>query len=142
MKWMGKLLMMALMCVCVALAVPMTNAEAYVIEEVDGVSCYHGDLNYPLWETGSKLGSVFDISSAFIEDENDSYAYIKVNEYMVHYETDYLSLDGAREIRYNKRLGQFAFQGADGWFDPFARYPYQRILLNHALYLIRAKFGM
>lgn len=142
MKRSSKLFLMALACVGAALAVQPAAAEAQVVENVDGVSCFHGYFNYPVWQTGTRLGAAFDVSSAFIAAEDDVYEYIKVNDLIVHYDADLLTLDDVRLIRYNKRTGQFAFQDPDGgWVSPYRTFGYTSDL-NNALYLLRAKFGI
>lgn len=47
-----------------------------VFEEKDGITYYHGDLNYPVWSMGNRVGAVADLSSAYIVEENEKWRLI------------------------------------------------------------------
>ena len=51
-------------------------AEDKVFEEIDGIACYHGDPNYPVWSMGNRVGAVADLSSAYIVEESEKWRLI------------------------------------------------------------------
>ena len=53
-----------------------TFAEEQLFTEMDGVTYYHGDPNYPVWSMGNRVGAVADLSSAYIVEENEKWRLI------------------------------------------------------------------
>ena len=55
------------------------QAEAAGLEEnEDGLSCWNGDENFPLWSTGNKFGSFLDVGSAVLQSLDDDNLQIAV----------------------------------------------------------------
>ena len=57
-------------------ATPAERSEEQIFEEKDGILYSHGDLNYPAWSMGNRVGAVADLSSAYISDANEKWRLI------------------------------------------------------------------
>ncbi len=54
-----------------------STTEAADLERVNGLLCWNGDVNYPIWTTGNAFGNALEVSSAEILYE-DQYALVIV----------------------------------------------------------------
>ena len=92
--------------ICTILTLPGASAEASSIETVDGGECLDGDLNYPVWDSGNCVASVFDISSSYIVAQNANYYYINVGGLSISRSTgEIYSNDEPVRLRYSKNDG-------------------------------------
>ena len=138
------LLFVALVCFCACAAIPMQSvfADAQTVAKVDGVWCYHGDLNYPMWETGNQFGSALDVSSAYIKRETDQYFYIETLDYFVSYSDDTITQQDTNLY--------FRFDKVTGVPEIYSRYhhnfrpviPAGRGMFMKALDLVRIRLGV
>ena len=122
------ILVMALFMLPVAF---LHTAKAEIYENadtkwIDGGLFYKGDMNYPIWDTGTKRGKFLDVSSAYIKADYDNYYIIEVLSYEVDYgyapDSEYLlqyRVDKANSLRSHYRTsGNWRPVGEDkmGWY--------------------------
>lgn len=105
---------------------------------VNGVPCWNGDLNYPYIEQGSHAGTVVDVSSSYISENNDEYVEVKMTGYAGKYDLDYLMDQRITILRYYKKSHQYLLGRDDGSFYK----PFVTSVVNNAFYLIRNHLGI
>ena len=87
-------------------------AEGAVMERAEGLLCWNGDPNYPIWSAGNAFCNALDVSSADIVSEDENILLIAV-------------LDDTIRMKDNSMTGQaviyFEESKADGtmyyWYD-------------------------
>lgn len=91
------------------LIVPKTEAA---VEEVDGVWCVNGDLNLPVWDSGSGGASFFDVSSSYVYTDSNTYLIIKVNEgWYSRNGTIKMNRDNPQVLTQNKKTNELFYGG-------------------------------
>ena len=84
----------------------------------DGISYWDGDMNYPIWDSGSHGGSCIDLSSAVLKTDNASECRIEMLDFSVNYDTDSISPIGIVQFREDKGSGRIYFKTENskwGW---------------------------
>ena len=82
---MKKLFLLSLMLLAVCMF--PVNAQAYSsTARVDGVECWHGDINYPVWSRGTGAGNIWDVSSAYLSENTANRIKISIISYDVCFE--------------------------------------------------------
>ena len=93
---------------------------------IDGGLFYKGNMNYPIWDTGTERGKFLDVSSSYIKEDYDTYYIIEVLSYEVDYgyepDSEYLlqyRVDKANSKNsYYRTSGNWQSVGEDrmGWY--------------------------
>ena len=58
------------------------------LQNIDGLYFWHGDTNYPIYDTGNRFCSALDVSSAYIMADNDEELVIAVSLVSISYGSD------------------------------------------------------
>ncbi len=100
-------------------------AEAYILSKVYGATCWHGDSRYPVWDTGAKGGSIFDVHTARINYEDNQILNIIVKGSAVCYvHNRFEGNTNSYSIVEDKNTGRITVDGVEppyfnrGYFDP------------------------
>lgn len=111
------------------------------IGQNNGVTCWNGDLNYPYFDQGNHAGSVVDVSSAYVSENNDEYVEVRAIAWMGQYDVDYLQYQRIELFRYYKASHQIVIRRENdkNFEKPLA---VQQPLVNNAFYLIRTHLGI
>ncbi|WP_297570429.1 hypothetical protein [uncultured Anaerovibrio sp.] len=96
-----------------ALMVP-SYSQASILSTVNGATCWHGDSQYPVWDTGSSFGSIFDVHTAYINYEDDKILNIVVKGNGISYKHDNLTGESSsHNIVENKTTGRVTINGKE-----------------------------
>ena len=63
-------------------------AHASPLEKIDGSLFWHGDMNYPIYDSGNKFCSGLDLSSAYVANDDADELIIKVTSVTFSYTED------------------------------------------------------
>lgn len=96
-----------ILCACaLALGLLAAPAEAAAVEKTDGILCIDGNPDYPLYDTGNKLGSAMDIPDSCISEETDDYTDVRVVTLVISYASGEVTQDSQPLLlRYDHRDG-------------------------------------
>ena len=108
-------------------AVP--KAEAALVSEVYGATCWHGDSGCPIWDSGSQIGALFEVKTARVMYEDERYLKISVHGSSVSYiRNRYVGDMGKLVLVEDKSTGAVTIDG---------RYPSIPMLFNPAYALVK-----
>ena len=82
-----RILQIAVMAVLVLVSVAGVGV-ASPLQNIDGLYFWHGDTNYPVYDTGNRFCSALDASSAYIVSDNDEELVIAVSLVSISYGSD------------------------------------------------------
>ena len=117
-------------------------ALAAPLEVVNGLHCWNGDMNYPYWSHGNKLGMVIDVSSAEILNNEDSkWSSICVFQYTVHFNENRLAEKEYLYFKEDKSTGQAYYKyGYENEWHP-VRPNGPGYYMNDAYYMVKSFLG-
>lgn len=95
--------------VSILFIVQMSLTEAAAIERVDGLMCWNGDVNYPIYSTGTSIGNALDVSSANIEAENDEFFIISVLDVAIEYKKNRIIEQRVMKFQESKKTGRVTY---------------------------------
>lgn len=109
----------SLLCMLSFMCVNVNLANAKVMEEIDGVICWNGDVNYPFWSNGNRYGSVFDRSSAYVVENDNNRVLIRLISYDIDFESNSIVGDDIEKIIYSKMTGTIILQNRKLSYDTY-----------------------
>lgn len=80
-------------------------AYAAALEKIDGINFWNGDRNYPLYNTGNKIGSALDLSSAYILSDDENELVIAVSDVAINYTENRIVAVSPLTFKENKKTG-------------------------------------
>lgn len=112
--------------------------SASPLQNIDGLYFWHGDTNYPVYDTGNRFCSALDASSAYIVSDNDEELVIAVSLVSISYGSDEIVDVHPGTFREDKHTGKASLcHEASG----MCRHVGGSKLLNDAYYYLKTCLG-
>lgn len=126
-------------------------AEAHSYEMVNGVACWHGNLNFPFWDSGNSVGDFWDVGSSYRTENSNERLLITILSYSTAYERN-LNGEGFEEKVYPSKLmflyedkhsGQLYYSyDKKNWTAVKKDSLEYRVYFNNAYYLVKQHLGL
>ncbi len=81
-------------------------AYASPLQEIDGILFWHGDMNYPIYDSGNKFCSGLDLSSAYVANDDADELIIKVNSVTFNFADDAAVNSSKATFKEDRRAGK------------------------------------
>ena len=75
-------------------------------QEIDGILFWHGDMNYPIYDSGNKFCNGLDLSSAYVAMDNEDELIISVANVNFSFADDAAVDYGKAAFKEDKRTGK------------------------------------
>ena len=75
-------------------------------QEIDGILFWHGDMNYPIYDSGNKFCNGLDLSSAYVANDDANELIIKVASVNFSFADDAAVDYGKASFKEDKRTGK------------------------------------
>ena len=75
-------------------------------QEIDGILFWHGDMNYPIYDSGNKFCNGLDLSSAYVANDDANERIIKVANVNFSFADDAAVDYGKASFKEDKRTGK------------------------------------
>ena len=130
-----------------------TTAEAHTQDCINGVVCWHGNLNYPFWDSGNSGGSFWEVGSAYLSENSKEQIQITILSYWTSYESTANTRNGFHTAKLypptlmflseDKQSGQLYFSSdKKNWHEINKDRSEYRIYFNNAYYLVKHHLGL
>ncbi len=109
-------------------------AYASPLQKIDGILFWHGDMNYPIYDSGNKFCNGLDLSSAYVANDDANELIIKVASVNFSF-TDDVAVDyGNATFKEDKRTGKayMCFENS-----PYCSSTDREIMLNDVYYYLK-----
>ena len=84
--------------------ISVANASPW--QEIDGILFWHGDMNYPVYDSGNRFCNALDLSSAYVANDDENELVIEVTSVTFSFADDAAVDSGIATFKEDRRTGK------------------------------------